>query len=92
MNTLKSVPAPTKPSQSTLLVGDHYNKMYMLPRSIKGQRLADYLHKLLEDPLLEHKLSLLKPKKWKKHYQAEGQDLTALYFYPDECDWARLSL
>jgi hypothetical protein len=92
MNTIKIIPAPAKPSQSTFLIGDRFYKMYMLPRLLKGKRLTHYLHKLLEDPQLEHKLSLLKPKKWKKHYQEEGQDLNALYFYPDECDWARLSI
>jgi len=47
---------------------------------------------LLQDPALELTLSHLKPPKWKKSYQAEGQDLVPLYFYPNECDWARLSL
>jgi hypothetical protein len=92
MNTVKTIRAPSQSSQSTLLVGDYFFKKYMVPRSLKGIVLASYLHKLLEDPQLEYKLSLLKPKKWKKHYQDEGQDLVPLYFFPDECDWARLSL
>jgi hypothetical protein len=92
MNTVKTIPTPPKPSQSTFLVGDHLFKKYMEPRLLKGKRLTHYLSKLLEDPYLEYKLSLLKPKKWKKHYQDDGQNLSALYFYPDECDWARLSI
>jgi len=92
MNTVKTIREPAKPSQSTLLVGNYFYKKYMEPRLLKGKALSFYLHKLLEDPDLEYKLSLLKPKKWKKHYQDEGQDLNSLYFYPDECDWARLSI
>jgi hypothetical protein len=92
MNTVKTIKTPSQPSQSTLLVGTYFCKKYIFPRSLKGKVLASYLHKLLKDPDLEYKLSLLKPEKWKKHYQDGGQDLVPLYFYPDECDWARLSL
>jgi hypothetical protein len=92
MNTVKTIKASPKSTQSTLLVGDHIYKTFMIPRLLKGKRLTNYLHKLLSDPNLEYKLNLLKPKKWKKHYQDEGQELNALYFYPDEFDWARLSI
>jgi hypothetical protein len=43
------------------------------------------------DQQLEKKLAMLKPNKWKKHYQSEGQDLQRINFYPDEADWAHLS-
>jgi len=92
MNTLKTIRQPDNPSQSTFLVANHIHEIYMVPRRLKGKWLTHYLHRLLSDPELEYKLSLLKPKKWKKHYQEEGQDLQALFFYPDECDWARLSI
>jgi hypothetical protein len=92
MNTVKTIPAPAKSTQSTLLVGNHFYKMHMMPNLLKGKRLSEYLHNLLKDPDLEYKLNLLKPKKWKKHYQDDGQDLEVLYFYPDESDWARLSI
>jgi hypothetical protein len=92
MNTVKTIPEPRKSSQSTFLVGNYIHKMYMMPGLLKGKRLAYYLQKLLEDPDLEYKLSRLKPKKWKKHYQDDEQDLVPMYFYPDECDWARLSI
>jgi hypothetical protein len=92
MNTVKNIKKPENPTQSTFLVGNYFFKTYVEPRSLKGKFLSYYLHKLLKDPQLEHKLRLLKPMKWKKHYQDEGQDLQALYFYPDEADWARLSI
>jgi len=92
MNTVKTIKEPERSTQSTFLVGGYIHNKYMLPRLLKGKALSYYLHKLLSDPDLEYKLSRLKPRKWKKHYQDEGQDLNALYFYPNECDWARLSI
>jgi len=92
MNIVKTIRETENPTQSTFLVGDYIHKTYMVPRLLNGKRLSNYLHKLLTDPNLELKLNRLKPKKWKKHYQDGGQDLNALYFYPDECDWARLSI
>ncbi len=64
----------------------------LTPRSLKGKRLAMYLRRLLSDPDLAYKLSHLKPKKWKKQYQDNGQDLVPVYFYPNEADWAYLSI
>ncbi len=81
-----------KLSQSTLLVGIHFLNGFLLPRSIKGKRMAVYLHRLLADPELEVKLKWLKSDKWKKQYQAPGQGLVPVYFYPDECDWAKLGM
>jgi hypothetical protein len=92
MKIIKTIPAPEYPSQSTFLVGDQFIEMYMKPRFLKGKRLSWYLNKLLCDPQLEYKLNLLKPSNWRKIYQEEGQDLVPLYFYPDEYDWARLSI
>ncbi len=53
--------------------------------------LASYFQCLLDDPLLDDKLSFLMGRKWKKEYQAAGQDLRRVNFYPEERDWARLS-
>lgn len=41
---------------------------------------------------IEYKLSVLQSGKWKKVYQAEGQGLVRVNFYPHEVDWARLSV
>ncbi len=92
MKADKSVSMPEKPSQSTLLFGSHLNETILKPRGMKGKILALYLHRLMSDPNLEYKLSFLKPKKWKKGYQEAGQDLVPVYFFPDDCDWARLSI
>jgi len=92
MHIKKEIRAPVKSTQSSLLVGQMIYQKIMEKRGINGKILASYLHRLMADPLLERKLSLLKPKKWKKHYQDEGQDLIPVYFYPEECDWARLSI
>jgi hypothetical protein len=92
MKIVKTISAPENSSQSTLLVGARFIEMHMKPRSLKGKRLSWYLYKLLCDPELEYKLSLLNSKKWKKEYQEEGQNLVPLYFYPNERDWAQLSI
>ncbi len=91
MTTVNSAPPPEKQSQSTLLIGEDLYDSIIKAKSLKGKRLVAYLHQLLNDPGLELKLRHLKPKKWKTQYQDEGQALVPVYFFPDECDWARLS-
>jgi hypothetical protein len=45
----------------------------------------------MNDPHLDYKLSRLnRTWKWKKQYQAEGQRLVRVNFYPDDGDWGRL--
>ncbi len=75
-----------------MLFGTWLMESVLKPRALKGRRLSAYLHKLMSDPELQFKISLLKSKKWKKQYQPDGQDLVPVYFYPDECDWAQLGL
>ncbi len=79
-------------SRSTLLIpGSYHERFFSRYRKVRNLPLSFYLQRLLDDPLLHHKLSFLKAPKWKKVYQAEGQDLRRVNFYPDERDWARLS-
>jgi hypothetical protein len=86
---------PEKPGvsgKSTLLIATSLYSGNLLPGLLKGKSLREYFHFLLNDPDLEYKLSFLAPKKWKKHYQDEGQDLRAVRFFPFEEDWARISV
>ena len=46
----------------------------------------------MRDPFLENKIGKLESKKWKVAYQAGGQNLQKINFYPDEKDWAKLSI
>jgi hypothetical protein len=92
MKQQRTINAPSKSGQSTLLVGSRYYERYMITNYPGGRRVALYLHYLLNDSMLEYKLSFLKPQKWKKSYQEPGQGLEKVFFYPDECDWARLSI
>ncbi len=48
--------------------------------TLKGRLLAAYLHRLLNDPLAETKIALFKSDKWKKQYQAAGQNLIRVNF------------
>lgn len=85
---------PYSSSRSTLLIPERYFKRFFSPGSYKkvgDVPLSWYLARLLEDPLLDYKLSFLKPSTWKKGYQTEGQNLCRVNFYPDEKDWGRLS-
>ncbi len=83
---------PDKASQSTFLVSKELYLNYIVPCSIRGRKLSQYLHRLLYDPELHTKLKALESRKWKKHYQDPGQELCPLFFYPDESDWASLSI
>ncbi len=83
---------PVSNSRSTFLVPEYLYNRYVKKGRVAKLGLASYLHRLMEDPELSYKLSLLKPKKWKKHYQPEGQILHRINFYPGENDWARLSM
>ncbi len=79
-------------SRSTLLIpGFYYEKFFSRYRKVRNLPLTFYLQRLMDDPLLNHKLSFIKAPKWKKVYQAPGQDLRRVNFYPDERDWMRLS-
>ncbi len=51
--------------------------------------MALYLHKLLSDLLLEYKLNL---KNGKNSIRILVSLLFRFIFFPDECDWAQLSL
>ncbi len=86
---------PYTGSRSTLLIpGSFYERFfngYVRFIKVRNLPLASYFQHLLDDPLLEYKLSFLKSHKWKKVYQSAGQDLRRVNFYPDERDWARLS-
>ncbi len=83
---------PFSSSRSTLLIpGSYHERFFNSFRKVRNLPLSFYLQRLLDDSLLEYKLSFLKARKWKKEYQAEGQDLRRVNFYPDERDWARLS-
>ncbi len=83
---------PFSSSRSTLLIPDSYHERFFNSfRKIRNLPLSFYLQRLLDDPLLDLKLSFLKAPKWKKVYQSKGQDLRRVNFYPDERDWARLS-
>ncbi len=83
---------PYSRSRSTLLIpGSYHEQFFNKYRKVRNLPLSLYLHRLLNDPLLDFKLSFLKVQKWKKQYQADGQDLRRVNFYPDERDWARLS-
>lgn len=92
MKQSRSVTDPGLETQSTFLVGESCYANYLLPRVIKGMGVSAYLHRLIIDPELNTKLGYLKPKKWKKTYQEEGQNLKRLNFFPMEADWARLSI
>ena len=81
-------------SRSTLLIPEsHFKRFFWRSPYIKvgHQALASYLSRLMDDPLLEYKLSFLESGKWKKQYQMEGQELRRVNFYPDDRDWGRLS-
>ncbi len=83
---------PFTSSRSTLLIPDSYYEQYFTRyRKVRNLPLSFYLQRLLDDPLLIHKLSFLEAQKWKKVYQSTGQDLRRVNFYPDDRDWARLS-
>ncbi len=87
-------PEPIAASRSTLLIPQTYLSQFFNPgphKKVGDLPLAWYLSKLLNDPLLEFKLSFLKPRRWKKEYQDGGQNLVRVNFYPDERDWGRLS-
>ncbi len=91
---LRVVPERYSASRSTLLIPHCYVRQFFGKgpyKKVGDLPLASYLARLLEDPLLNYKLSFLKPQKWKKEYQEEGQELQRVNFYPDERDWARLS-
>ncbi len=92
---IRMIGEPFSGSRSTLLIPGPYHERffsgYVRYIKVRNLPLAFYLQRLLDDPLLNHKLSFLKPQKWKKVYQSEGQDLRRVNFYPDERDWARLS-
>lgn len=95
MNEQKRViPEPYHLSRSTLLVPGSYFEKFFSPgpyKKVGRLPLSWYLSRLMDDPMLDFKLSFLKPRKWKKEYQGEGQDLRRVNFYPDERDWGRLS-
>ncbi len=92
---IREIGEPFSSSRSTLLIpGSYYERFfsgYVRYRKVRNLPLSFYLQCLLDDPLLYHKLSFIKAPKWKKVYQAPGQDLRRVNFYPDERDWARLS-
>ncbi len=84
---------PFSSSRSTLLVpGSYFERYFDSCTKVRNLPLSFYLQLLLDDPQLEYNLSLLKTQKWKKVYQSTGQDLRRINFYPDERDWARLSV
>lgn len=88
------VPEPYSFSRSTLLIPEKYFHRFFGPgpyKKVGHLPLSSYLSRLLDDPLLDFKLSFLKPRKWKTEYQAEGQNLRRVNFYPNEQDWGRLS-
>jgi len=82
-------------SRSTLLIPEScFNRFFWRSPYIKvGQwALGGFLGMLMDDPLLEYKLSFLERSgKWKKQYQEEGQALVRVNFYPDDRDWGRLT-
>jgi hypothetical protein len=81
--------------RSTLLIPESYFKKYFWRSpyiKIGHLPLTDFLSMLMNDPLLEFKLSFLeRTGKWRKQYQNEGQNLCRVNFYPYERDWGRLS-
>ncbi len=90
---IRVIAEPFSSSRSTLLIpGSYHERFFNSFRKVRNLPLSFYLQRLLDDPLLNHKLSFLKAEKWKKVYQSEGQDLRRVNFYPDERDWARLSV
>jgi hypothetical protein len=85
---------PHDRSRSTLLIPMVYYRRYFWRSpciKIGDWPLAVYLSALMSDPQLEYKLRFLRSGKWKKQYQAEGQNLVRVNFYPDDRDWGRLS-
>ncbi len=92
---IRVIGEPFRGSRSTLLVpGSFYERFfigYIRFIKVRNLPLSFYFQRLLDDPLLDYKLSFLKARKWKKEYQAAGQDLRRINFYPEERDWARLS-
>ena len=78
-------------TRSTFLVPEYFYDVYIKAGKIGKIGVAFYLHQLLNDSNLEYKLSFLKPRRWKMHYQQKGQDLHRVNFYPHELDWAHLS-
>jgi hypothetical protein len=75
-------------SQSTLLIPEAIFKRYFWRSpyiKIGHWALASYFASLMEDPQLEYKISFLEGTgKWKKQYQAQGQSMVRVNFYPDE--------
>ncbi len=78
--------------RSTLLIPVEYCDRYIRNKRIGRIGITYFVRQLLNDPERDYKLSFLKSRKWKKQYQAEGQGLARVNFYPHEDDWARLSL
>lgn len=81
-------------SRSTLLIPEPvFSKYVSKYRKIHNLPISIYLRKLLKDKDLEKKIGqLVQLRKWKKKYQEKGQNLIRLNFYPDDRDWARLTL
>ena len=90
----QAIHEPYYRSRSTLLIPEAYFKQFFWRSpyiKVGDWTLCAYLSILLEDPMLEYKLSFLTSKRWKKVYQGEGQELHRVNFYPDDRDWGRLS-
>jgi hypothetical protein len=83
-------------TRSTLLIPESYFKEFFWRSpyiKVDQWALAGFLGMLMDDPLLDYKLSYLENTgKWKKQYQEEGQELCRVNFYPDDRDWGRLSV
>jgi hypothetical protein len=86
---------PYYSTRSTLLIPESYYKRYFWRSpyiKIGHWPLTTYFTSLMNDPLLEYKLSFLEKRgKWKKQYQESGQNLVRVNFYPSDRDWGRLS-
>lgn len=78
--------------QSTFLISRLLIEKYPELEDLKGSRLTECLHRLLRDPLLWKKLAVLQSEKHTKQYQAPGQFLERVDFYPYPEDWCFLSI
>lgn len=78
--------------QATFLISQNLINEHPELANLKGNVLRERLKSLLKDPMLMEKMKRLRSLKHTIQYQADGQNLKAVYFYPDPDDWCHLSV
>lgn len=79
-------------NQATFLISRYLIEKYPELEDLKGNKLRERLHKLLQCPRLWEKMKTLSSEKYTKQYQAPGQMLERVDFYAYAEDWCFLSI